>query len=175
MASSYPHSMAPCRWFSNRKDCIWKHKPTIYTPNKQWDVNPNASTPCHPLLLTHPQPPSFAWFCYGVANTPFGWNATWNGSLFRTHCLATKTCDAQEKGRKKEKRRWARIWWRSPWIKARHPYSVTPAQTVHSGTMQPLNQSYGLTNRCSDKDNRLVGEYDTKVLPLVSVRALTLN
>lgn len=108
MASSYPHSMAPCRWFSNRKDCIWKHKPTIYTPNKQWDVNLDALTHCNLLLLTHPPHPSFAWFCYGAANTPFVRTATWNWSLILTHCWATKTAMLGTK-----RGRWAWIWWRS--------------------------------------------------------------
>lgn len=70
IVSSYPHSMAPRRWFSNRKDCIWKHKPTIYTPNKQWDVNLNTlnslqSSPFFYLLfflLTLSQHPSFPWY-----------------------------------------------------------------------------------------------------------------
>lgn len=34
-------------------------------------------------------------------------------------------------------------------IKAQHISSVTPAQTIHSATMQPLSPSYGLA--CSGK------------------------
>lgn len=99
MASSYPHSMAPCRRFSNRKkNCIWKHNPTIYMPIKQWDVNINALTPCnaHP----HPERPSLAWFCYGTANTPFCENPQREIArpLFLTHCWATEA----EKSRKNE-------------------------------------------------------------------------
>lgn len=173
MASSYPHSMAPCRWFSNRRDCIWKHKPTIYTANKQWDVNLNALTRCNLLLLTHLQHPSFAWFCHGGANAPFVRAATWNCSLFPTHCWVTMTA---KPGTKRE--RWSWIWWRSPRVKAQHPHSVTLAQPIHSATKQALNQSYGLANRCSDKDSRLMRAHDAEseeMLPLVSVCAFILN
>lgn len=48
MAGTYPPSRAPCRWFSNRKCHIRKHKPTIYTANKQRHVNLNALTPWNP-------------------------------------------------------------------------------------------------------------------------------
>lgn len=72
MASSYPHSMTPCRWFSNRKDCIWKHKPTIYTKSI---------------------------FCW-ILLTLLVRIATLNWSLFLTHRLATKTV-MLEKDKKK--------------------------------------------------------------------------
>lgn len=50
----------------------------------------------HPIQSSttdmHSQPPSFAWFCYGVANTSFVSTAT---------SLHTN-CDAQENGEKKD-------------------------------------------------------------------------
>lgn len=110
IVSSYPHSMAPCRWFSNRKDCIWKHKPTIYTPNKQWDVSLNtlnslqsswgffmfvAVVFCCCFFSTNTFTASIiSLILHGATNTSFGQIASPNWLL--SHCLLTKACDGRE-------------------------------------------------------------------------------
>lgn len=174
MASSYPHSMAPCRWFSNRKDCIWKHKPTIYTPNKQWDVNLTASTPCNPLLLTHPQPASFAWFCYGEANTSLGRITTRNGSLFLTRCLATKTCDAEEKEKKKMgKNLVAFTVNKSPTSLQRIASTNGPFR--HNATFKSIIWTHQRQTKTTGLLESTTQKQSGQMLPLVSVRALLSN
>lgn len=85
-----------------------------------------------------------AWFCYGTANTPFCKNRN-----VKSH----GPCSLHTVGQQRQKRvkmSLNLVVFSEIIIKAQHIYSVTPAQTIHSAAMQPLNPSYGLA--CSGKD-----------------------